>query len=117
MFKSKFEKIVAEKFELVDQYELDKLDFIQPEQKRKYIPDFKLTENAYLEVKGKFTTEDRKKMLWVKEQYPHIRFYLLFQNPRLKIRKGSPTSVADWCDKNGFEWTDIHKGIPQHWYK
>lgn len=29
---------------------------------------------------------------------------MVFQNPNIKINKGSMTSYADYCDKNGIQW-------------
>lgn len=124
-FKSKFEEIVGEyltnnneKGEL--QYEVDTIPYTQPEVKRKYKPDFKIADNVYVECKGIFSLDDRKKMLWVKEQHPEKTFYLLFYNAHQKLRKNSSTSYADWCDKHGFIWADLFKSgrsIPQEWFK
>ena len=36
-------------------------------------------------------------------------------NANNKLRKGSPTSYAKWCDKNGFMWVD--KVVPEEWLK
>lgn len=96
-------------------YEPDTLPFIQPEVKRRYTPDFKLRDKVYIEAKGLFTASDRKKMVWVKEQYPDYTFYMLFQNARTRLTKGSKTSYADWCDKNGFQWAHMPSGIPKEW--
>ena len=37
----------------------------------------------------------------------------LFYNANQKIKKGSKTSYADWCDKKGIKWA--HKHIPREW--
>ncbi len=121
-FKSKFEGIVGdyllkEKGDL--QYEVDAIQFTQPEVKRKYKPDFKIADNIYVECKGIFSLDDRKKMLWVKEQHPNKTFYILFYNAHQKLRKGSNTTYADWCDKHGFIWADWFRSgraIPQEWF-
>ena len=66
----------------------------------------------YVELKGRFTIADRKKHLWIRDSTDYdIRF--CFQNARVKIRKNSKTSYADWCMKNNFEWCD--KKIPKDW--
>ena len=70
-------------------YEPDRLKFKQPEAIRTYIPDWKVKDKVYIETKGKLTVEDRKKMIWVKEQYPDHTFYIFFQNARVKLRKRS----------------------------
>ncbi len=117
-FKSRFEGYVADYLGEDAQYEVDTLAFIQPEAKRKYKPDFRIAENTYIECKGIFSVEDRKKMLWVKEQHPEKQIYLLFYNANAKLRKGSKTSYADWAEANGFVWADWYKEgrkIPSTW--
>jgi hypothetical protein len=74
---------------------------------------FVLSPYIYIEVKGLFDSEDRKKHLHVRESNPNLDIRFVFQNAWAKIRKGSKTSYADWCDKNGFKWA--HKYIPQEW--
>lgn len=92
-----------------------KIKFVQPEVDRTYTPDFVLPNGVIIETKGRFTLEDRKKHLWIQEQYGDkydIRF--VFSNSRSKIRKGSKTSYADWCTKHGFLYAD--KQIPEDWF-
>lgn len=92
-----------------------KISYIQPEKKRTYTPDFVLPNGIIIETKGRFTLEDRNKHLWIKEQYGDtydIRF--VFTSSRAKIRKGSKTSYADWCEKHGFLYAD--KLIPEEWF-
>ena len=115
-YKSKFEKTVSGVLGRRAQYEPDKLEFIQPAKKRTYIPDWRIQKNVYIETKGKFTPDDRQKMVWVKEQYPDCTFYILFQNAFNRIRKNSSTTYADWCEKAGFEWAHYPDGIPKHWF-
>ena len=115
IYKSKFEEKVRKLLPDSVSYEPDKLKFKQPEITRTYIPDWKVKDKVYIETKGKLTSEDRKKMLWVKEQYPDYTFYIFFQNARVKIRKGSKTSYGDWATKVGFEWSDLRDGLPNDW--
>ena len=115
IYKSKFEEKVRKLLPDSVIYEPDRLKFTQPEIKRTYIPDWKVKDKVYIETKGKLTSEDRKKMLWVKEQYPNYTFYIFFQNARVKIRKGSKTSYGDWATKVGFEWSDLRDGLPNDW--
>lgn len=92
-----------------------KISYTQPEKKRTYTPDFVLPNGIIIETKGRFTLEDRNKHLWIKEQYGEkydIRF--VFSSSRAKIRKGSKTSYADWCEKHGFQYAD--KLIPEEWF-
>jgi hypothetical protein len=92
-----------------------RIAFTQPACPRTYTPDFVLPNGIVVETKGRFTLEDRKKHLWIKEQHGDeldIRF--VFSNSRSKIRKGSKTSYANWCEKNGFLYAD--KLIPEEWF-
>ena len=66
-----------------------------------------------IETKGRWTTEDRKKHLLIKDQHPELDIRFVFQNPKGKIRKGSKTTYADYCDKHGILWAD--KEIPNEW--
>ena len=52
-------------------------------------------------------------MLLIIAQHPEIEFRMLFYNANQKIKKGSKTSYADWCDKHGIKWAD--KKIPPEW--
>ena len=115
-YRSKFEKTTAETLEglgISYLYEKEKIKYVKPVTNHTYTPDFRIEScDWYIECKGLFTAEDRKKHLYIKEQGgPEIRF--LFYNAHAKLRKGSPTSYANWCDKNGFEWA--HKIIPEEW--
>jgi hypothetical protein len=101
----------------VVQYEPDKLPFVQPAVERYYVPDFKLGKDNYVEVKGRLTLEDRKKMLWVKEQHPDKLFRIIFGNGNNKITKKSRTTYLDWALENGFEAIDVKDPIPTHWFK
>ncbi len=82
---------------------------------RHYTPDFQLPNGIYVETKGRFLPSDRKKHLLVKKQYPELDIRFVFSNPKAKIRKGSKTSYADWCDKHGFLYAQEY--IPVEWVK
>jgi len=117
-YKSGLEKTVADQIKkrgLRVKYEdpSSRISFTQPATDRTYTPDFVLPNGIVVETKGRFTLEDRKKHLWIQEQTDFdIRF--VFSNSRAKIRKGSKTSYADWCDKHGFVYAD--KLIPEDWF-
>lgn len=117
--RSKFEEHVAAALGELVEYEPERLPFLQPEQKRNYIPDFRYKDspNIYIECKGRLTAPDRKKMLMVKEQHPDKVFRILFQNASIRLTKRSKTTYADWADKHGFEWADYRRGIPKSWRK
>jgi hypothetical protein len=96
-------------------YESKKIEYLVPARKATYTPDFILPNGIIIETKGRFVAEDRKKHLLIREQIPELDIRFVFTNPNSKIRKGSKTSYADWCDKNGFKYA---KGnIPEEWMK
>lgn len=84
------------------------------EETKNYTPDFYIhSSDIYIEAKGWFKLEDRKKMLRIKEQWPDIDLRFVFQDSTNTIRKESKTTYGDWCDKNGFKYAD--KVVPQEW--
>ena len=80
---------------------------------RHYTPDVILENGIVVEIKGYFSTEDRTKHKLIKSQYPDMDLRFVFNNPGNYIRKGSKTTYADWCDKQGFKWAE--KLIPEEW--
>ena len=94
-------------------YEAVKLKYIVPETEHTYTPDFPVSKKIVIETKGLWDVADRMKMLLVVRQHPEIDFRLVFSNANKKIKKGSKTSYAMWCDKNGIKWA--HKSIPKEW--
>ena len=116
-FRSGFEKRVASSLKkegVPYTYEDDVIRFVQPEKKRRYTPDFFLSNGVILEVKGRFTVADRNKHQWIKEQFPDLDLRFVFQQPFSKLYKGSKSTYASWADKQGIPWC---KGpdIPQSW--
>jgi hypothetical protein len=95
------------------EYEQHIIEYVKPETKHKYHPDFKLPNGIFVETKGRFLTDDRKKHLLIKAQHPELDIRFLFQNSKSKISKGSKTTYADWCVKYGFKFAD--KEIPADW--
>ena len=95
------------------EYEQHIIEYVKPETKHKYHPDFKLPNGIFVETKGRFLTDDRKKHLLIKAQSPELDIRFLFQNSKSKISKGSKTTYADWCIKYGFKFAD--KVIPADW--
>lgn len=94
-------------------YESMKLEYIVPESKHIYTPDFPVSPHIVIETKGRWVVEDRMKMLLLIKQYPNISFRMVFQNENQKIKKGSKTSYADYCDKHGI--MHANKNIPSEW--
>lgn len=115
-FRSGLEKKIIQDLEdvgLTPNYEAKKLEYIIPETKHTYTPDFPVSPHIVIETKGRWVVEDRMKMLYLIKQYPDIEFRMLFSNANQKIKKGSKTSYADWCDKHNIKWAN--KNIPPEW--
>jgi predicted nuclease of restriction endonuclease-like RecB superfamily len=117
MYRSKFEKQVADVLGNNASYESETITYIIPERTSKYIPDFKTKAGVYIEAKGKWTSDDRKKHLLLKQQHPDKRIVLIFMNSKVKLNKRSKTSYGDWASKNNLEWYDFKSGIPLELYK
>ena len=96
-------------------YEPEQIEYTVPCSKHKYTPDFRLPNGIYIETKGFFTPEDRKKHINVHNSRPDLDIRFVFQNPHNKLRKGSPTTYAMWCEKNGF--LCAAKRVPDAWIK
>ena len=96
------------------QYEQHKIKYVKPETHHTYTPDFRLPNGIFIETKGRFVAEDRKKHILIKSQHPELDIRFVFQNSRNKLRKGSKTTYADWCIKYGFLYAD--KDIPAEWF-
>jgi hypothetical protein len=97
------------------EYEQHKIKYTIPATNHIYTPDFKLPNGIFVETKGRFLLDDRKKHILIKEQHPELDIRFVFQNSKGKIRKGSKTSYADWCIKYGFLYAD--KTVPVDWLK
>lgn len=85
----------------------------KPETANRYTPDFILPNGLIIETKGRFVTADRKKHLFIQEQHPTLDIRFVFSRSATPITKGSPTTYAMWCEKNGFTYAD--KSIPKAW--
>lgn len=96
-------------------YESLTLEYLKPERKAKYTPDFPLPNGVIVETKGRFMTDDRQKHLLVKKQHPERDIRFVFSNPNQRISKTSATTYAMWCEKHGFQYAA--KRIPAAWLK
>ena len=79
-----------------------------------YTPDFLLPSGVFLECKGYWAPEDRRKIKAVKKQNPDIEILMIFQAPYNRISKSSKTTYAQWCDKHGIRWSSYQE-IPIDW--
>lgn len=95
-------------------FEDRKVTYISPAKKHNYTPDFNLENGVTIEVKGRWLSGDRQKIALVLKQNPTLDLRLLFDRPTTPISKGSKTTYADWCDKQGIPWA---KGpeVPAAW--
>lgn len=97
------------------QYEEWSIPYVVPASNHKYTPDFLLPNGIFVETKGLWDSDDRKKHLLIREQYPELDIRLVFSSSRSKLYKGSPTSYGEWCEKHGIKFAD--KLIPVEWLK
>jgi predicted nuclease of restriction endonuclease-like RecB superfamily len=98
------------------EYETDKVEYEVPKRKAKYTPDFKLPKQGgffYVETKGIWDVADRQKHCLIKEQQPDLDIRFVFSNANSKLYRGSKTTYASYCDKQGFMYA--HKTIPEEW--
>lgn len=117
-YRSGFELKVSEQLneaKVAFGYEDTVIPYTKPATNHKYTIDFRLPNGVLIEAKGRWTLEDRKKHLLVREQNPELDIRIIFQSPNNKIRKGSKTTYADFCDKHGIQWAA--KEVPESWYK
>ena len=115
-YRSGLEEVVAANLKAINidgEYEQHKIKYTIPESKHIYTPDFRLPNGIFVETKGRFLADDRKKHLLIKEQHPELDIRFLFQNSKAKISKASKTTYASWCEKYGFKYAD--KNIPESW--
>ena len=94
------------------EYEREVIVWVQPAQTRKYTPDFFLPNGIIIESKGKWTIEDRKKMVNVIEQNPELDIRMLFQFDN-KLNKRAKTRYSGWCERRGIPYA-VGK-IPKEW--
>lgn len=95
-------------------YEKHKLPYIIPATDHYYTPDWVLPNGIIVEAKGLFDADDRRKHLLIKDQYPHLDIRFVFSSLTTKIYSGSKTTVADWCEKHGYQYA--RKFIPSSWF-
>lgn len=120
-YKSGLEHKVAERLMELSypvRYEEISLQYIVPERKAKYTPDFVFTKKdsniMYVETKGRWTSADRQKMKHVLASNPNLDIRIVFQNPQQKISKGSSTTYEAYALKIGIKHV-AKRDIPQEW--
>ena len=70
---------------------------------RNYKPDF-VKGNVLIEAKGFFRAGDTAKYKAIRDSQPEYLLVFLFSDPHKKIRKGAKMTLAQWCEKEGFDW-------------
>ena len=95
------------------EYEPFRIPYVWPAQNKTYTPDFCLPNGIVIESKGIFVSDDRKKHLLIRDQFPDLDIRFVFHSKSTKIRKGSKTTVCMWAAKNDFLYAD--KLIPEEW--
>lgn len=113
-YRSRFEEDVCSRLKVPFEYETINL-YYEVREQRKYIPDIILPNGIIIELKGRFTAKDRKKMLLVIEQHPDLDIRMVFMRHTNKLNKHSRTTYAQWCDKHNIKWAS--KIIPEEWIK
>ena len=93
-------------------YELLKIEW-EDLRYRTYTPDFQLDNGVFIETKGIFDSEDRRKHVEVRRQHPELDIRFVFSNAKAKLYKGAKSRYCDWCEKNNFLYS--HRLIPQGW--
>lgn len=86
---------------------------------RRYIPDLRLSETLYVELKGYFRQDAQRKMKAVKAQHPELDIRFVFQKADATIqgakkrKDGSKMTCSEWAERNGFAWAE--ETIPEEW--
>ena len=106
-------------------YEKEQITFVIPSIKKTYVPDFvvytKSGKKIFIETKGIWDAEDRRKHLYIKQQRPDLDIRFVFSNPNIKLSKLSKTTYKDICEGRGrppykgVTWKYATKKIPQEW--
>lgn len=120
-WRSGLEERVAAQLEaegIAFEYEGLTLTYTQPEKLRRYTPDFVITtrtgKQVIIETKGRWTREDRLRMILVREAHPDLDIRFVFTRPQQRISKTSKTTYASWCEKHlRCPWAA--KTIPERW--
>lgn len=104
-YRSSFEEKVANALPPWYEYEKHRYNYIVP---RRYTADFvDKNDNGYdtvIEVKGYFRVGDTAKYKAIRKSNPDLRLIFIFSNPNKKIRKGAKMTMAQWAEKEGWEW-------------
>lgn len=116
-FRSGLEVQIAKQLDdngIAYEYEAHTIRYTIPEETHRFSPDFVLPNYIVIEGKGEFTSADRKKIAFVREQHPNIDLRFVFSNSKARIGKKSKTTYGMWCTKHGIPFSD--KLVPAAWW-
>jgi hypothetical protein len=82
------------------------------QQRRWYIPDFVLENGIRLECKGRLTSQDRAKLMAVKEQHPELDLRMVF-GANNKINKNKAKRYMQWAAENKIKASVLV--VPDSW--
>lgn len=103
--RNRLEKKIAKTLSPQFEYEPRRFPF---QVTRHYLPDWvNEIDKEIVEAKGRFTAEDRQKHKAFREQYPDWTVTIVFQKADAPITKGSKTTNAAWCERNGIQWRQV----------
>jgi hypothetical protein len=128
-FRSNFELLISK--QLIEagaqwKYEITKYDYFLPINgevicetcgrtraitRKRYLPDFFLSNGVVIEGKGRLTVPDRKKLEAVRKYNPKLDLRILFYYNRKLNAKGE--RYSDWAEKHGIPWAVTT--IPEEW--
>ena len=115
IFRSGLEEKVAgllKDLQVSYEYEGTKIPYVI---EHNYTPDFYISKHdIYLETKGYWDEEDRRKIRNVKKQHPELDIRMVFQSPYNTISKKSKTTYAQYCEKLDIKWSSFAE-IPLSW--
>lgn len=131
-FRSKFEVTIAKwlmEHKIKYKYESVSYPFVQPKlhhvcsdcgsnavgHERSYTPDFYLPEyDITLEVKGLFTTDNRKVIKAVRNDHPDLDLRMVFLSDNF-VYRGAKMRYSGWCEQQEMLWS---VGAPKvEWFK
>lgn len=95
------------------EYETVRVPYEVPARPAKYTPDFILPNGIVVETKGRWVSEDRKKIKLIKEQYPDLDLRIVFSRSLTPLNKTSKTTYGMIATKLGIPYAD--KDIPSEW--
>jgi len=74
-----------------------------------------LPNGTIVEIKGRLTSHDRRKMLAVRNAHPRLDIRFVFQRASVPLYRGAKMNYGQWADKHNYQWAE--KTIPLEWWK